>query len=349
MILPGSYLYSLMLLTLGFLLIGSWACTYKAVSGKWRWELYYFDFAVGAAIVAVALALTMGSFGFDGFSFTDDLRLAGKRQDVFAFGSGVMFNLGNMLILGAMSLTAMSVALPIGMSVGIIVETLADLVINRASSAVFTVAGALALVGAVILLAMAWHEFAMARLMELVKQGKTKSTRRKISMRGILLSVIGGVFLGGSQPFLIVARVENIGLGPYSVGFIFALGMLFSTFVLNLFFINLPVAGEPVDVVEYFRAKAQMHFPGLLGGALFMAGTEANLVVARVEGAAQVTSLVGYSMMQAAILVAMLLGLGYWKELGGSGSKVRGQMGIAMFLIVAGIGLAAFGLPVPGR
>jgi glucose uptake protein len=91
MILPGNYITTLILLILGMLCFGSWAATYKSTGPKWRFELYYFDFAIGLILAATILALTFGSFGFDGFSFTDDLRLAGKRQDLLGLAAGATF------------------------------------------------------------------------------------------------------------------------------------------------------------------------------------------------------------------------------------------------------------------
>src|ERR1700688_3569246 len=121
MVLPGSYAAVLILLTLGMLGWGMWANAFKAGGSKWRFELFYFDFAIGIALAATVLALTAGSLGFDGFSFTDDLRLAGKRQDFFAFCAGLIFNLGNMLLLAAASIAGLTVAFPVAMGCAVIV------------------------------------------------------------------------------------------------------------------------------------------------------------------------------------------------------------------------------------
>jgi glucose uptake protein len=349
MILPGSYLYSLVLLTVSLLLVGSWANTFKAARGKWRYELYYFDFAAGAFVLALIASLTVGSLGFDGFSFSDDLRLAGKRQDMFAFLAGGLFNAGNMLIVGGMSLTALSVALPIGLSTGLIVASVADLLINRQASPWYVLGGALALIVAIVFMALAWHEYAMERLLDLVRQGKTKSTRRTVSLKGIVLSVAGGVLLGAAQPLIGMAREGDGGLGPYALGFVFAIGILISTFVLNLFLMNLPVAGEPIDVVAYFQAKATQHVWGILGGMLLMAGVLANLAVARTEGAASVPASIVLAITQSAIVLAMIWGLVAWGELRADGTRVRSWVGLGLVLAIAGIGLCSLALPVPTR
>ena len=72
MILAPTPLFAMLLMVLGILCWGSWAATFK-FSGKWRFELYYFDFAIGLAAAAVLIAFTFGNLGFDGFSVVDDL------------------------------------------------------------------------------------------------------------------------------------------------------------------------------------------------------------------------------------------------------------------------------------
>src|ERR1022692_3084926 len=100
MILPGSYGVVLTLLIVGMLAWGAWANLFKAAGGKWRFELFYFDFAVGVLLAAVVIAMTAGSLGFDGFSVRDDLQVAGKRQDLWGFTAGGGFFLGGMFFLG---------------------------------------------------------------------------------------------------------------------------------------------------------------------------------------------------------------------------------------------------------
>src|SRR3982751_2589140 len=108
MILPQSYTGVLILMILSLLCLGSWASAFK-FAGKWRFELFYFDFAVGLLIAAIIYAFTVGNLGYDGFSFLDDLQHAGKRQWMYGFMAGMIFNLGNMLLLAAVSVAGISV------------------------------------------------------------------------------------------------------------------------------------------------------------------------------------------------------------------------------------------------
>src|SRR5262245_36404269 len=108
MILPQTSTQTLILMIISLVCLGSWAITLK-MTGKWRFELYCLDFALGAMIAVAIYAATLGSLGFDGFSFSDDLLHAGKRQLFFAFLAGTVFNLGNMLLIASISVAGMAV------------------------------------------------------------------------------------------------------------------------------------------------------------------------------------------------------------------------------------------------
>ena len=61
MLLPQSLMATLIVMIFGMLCLGTWAITYK-LSGNWRFELYYFDFAFGvlveSGLVAAGSTLT---------------------------------------------------------------------------------------------------------------------------------------------------------------------------------------------------------------------------------------------------------------------------------------------------
>ena len=88
MTLPQSYIATLVLMILGMICWGSWANTYK-MAGSWRFELFYFDYAIGFMLAAALAAFTLGTMGSDGFQFLDDIGQTGKRNIFYAFGGGV--------------------------------------------------------------------------------------------------------------------------------------------------------------------------------------------------------------------------------------------------------------------
>ena len=343
MILPGSYIAALLLLIAGMVGWGMWANLFKAAGGKWRFELFYFDFAIGVLLAATVVALTAGSLGFDGFSFSDDLRLAGKRQDLFGFAAGVVFNLGNMLMLAAVSITGMAVAFPAAMGFALIVGACWNFAANPGGNLALLLGGAVAIGGAIVFDVVAFKTWSAAKLKARVEAGTAKR-KRKTSLKGVFLSLVGGLLLGAFAPLVQLGREGENGLGPYSIGFVFAVGILFSTFVFNLFFMNLPVQGDTVDIAEYLKAKSTRHVLGIWGGIVWYIGMIASLVSVRLEGNAQVPAPVIYVLGQGGIVIATLCGLFLWREYAGADDAVKIRLGLMLFLLLAGIGLFTGGL-----
>jgi len=343
MILPASQVTVFILLILGMLGWGLWANTFKSAGGKWRFELFYFDFAIGAFIGATLLALTAGSLGFDGFSFLDDLRLAGKRQDLFGFAAGVVFNLGNMLLLGAVSVAGMSVAFPVAMGFALIVAAFWNFALNPGGNAVFLFVGVAVVLGAIVLAVLSSKGLALNNPPP-APEGTKKKAKKSSSGKSVFLSLAGGLLLGSFWRLVQMGGAGENGLGPYSIGFIFCLGVLFSTFVFNLFFMNLPVEGEPIDIAEYFRAKINRHVLGVLGGMIWYGGLITSLIAARLEGDAAVSTPITYGLQQAAIVIAALCGVFLWREFDGAKSESRVRLGLMFVLLVIGIGLSSAGI-----
>lgn len=365
MTLPGSYVYTLVLLILSMLCWGSWANTFK-VAGKWRFELFYFDFAVGVFIVALIASFTFGMFGLDGFSVIDDLQLAGKRQDMFAFAAGCVFNLANMLLMGAIAVSGMAIAFPVGIGLALIIGVIISYLMHPVGNPILLGSGCLAILGAIIVDARAWNAYSASKARRSAEAAaaaaaaraadvdakpvpKKKKTAKPVSSgKGIALALAGGVLMGLFYPIVELAKEGENGLGPYTIGLLFALGVLLSTFVLNLFFMNIPVQGQPIEMSEYFKGKASQHLLGLLGGGLWATGAISNFVAARAEGPALVGPAVSYAMGQGATLISALWGLLVWKEFAEAEQNVKTLIGVMLVLFVAGLTAVSLA-PVYGR
>lgn len=341
MILPGSYAATLLILVLSMVCWGSWANTYKLCPPKWRFELFYFDFAFGVFLAAIVAALTFGSLGWDGFSFVDDLRLAGKRSDAYALLAGVIFNLANMLLVGAIAIAGMAVAFPVGIGIALIEGVALNYLINPVGSPALLFTGAGVIMLAIVFDAMAYRNYAIAASVAAAQQGRSRTTRKKTGTKGIVISIVSGLLMGAFYPFVELARAGETGLGPYSVAFVFSVGVLLSTFVFNLFFLNLPLQGKPVDIYDYFRAPLKAHSLGILGGIIWCAGAVSNFVAARASGNAQVGPAVSYGIGQGATMISTLWGLLVWKEFAGADARVRILIGVMLFLFVAGLALVS--------
>ncbi len=343
MLLPQSLMATLIVMIFGMLCLGTWAITYK-LSGNWRFELYYFDFVFGVLVVALLLAFTLGSIGYDGFQFTDDLLHAGKRQWFYAFVAGIIFNLGNMFLMGSLSVSGMSVAFPLAIGGSVVVGTLLNLLLRRGDNPLMMLGGSLLVTAAIVVGGIAYTMLRVQQHEELARSGKAKSLRRPSSAKGILLALIAGLVLGSFAPLIRNAMEGDLGLGPYAVGALFALGMFFSTFAYNIFFVNLPVEGEPADIGEYFKAHPKTHLLGLVGGALWALGATAVLVGPMAPGAPQMANLgapPNYLLAQAFPLIAALWGLLYFKEFRGSTGKTMLMTALMLVFYLGGILLIA--------
>jgi len=313
---------------------GSWANSYK-LAGKWRYELYYFDFAVGVAVVAFLFALTVGNLGYDGFSFMDDLMHAGKRQWLYGLMGGVIFNLGNMILVSAISVAGMAVAFPVAIGVATIVGTALAYAAKPAGHPALLLAGCVLLAAAAAAAALAYRRQAVLRHEELARAGKAASTRRPSSIKGIVLALVSGLLLGSFLPLLNNAREADLGLGPYAVAAVFAMGVLLSTFVFNVFLMNLPVEGEPLEVLDIFKSTLQQHLLGLAGGALWCTGLVTSLAATSASAEAHLGAVTGYFLAQGYALIAALWGILLWREFKGADLRVK-ILAVLMFLLFAG-------------
>jgi glucose uptake protein len=345
MILPHTYLATLAVVFLSMICWGSWANTQK-MAGKWRFELFYFDYAFGVLVTAVIFAITLGSLGFDGFSFTDDLINAGKRYWAMGFGAGVIFNLANMLLVAAIAVAGLSVAFPVGIGLALIIGVIWNYVIKPQGNPILLFVGCALVVGAILVDAIAYRLLEVMKFERLAREGKAKSTRKKVSLKGVFLSLASGVLMGSFYPLVVMGKSnewggtagEN-GLGPYGIGFVFALGVFLSTFVFNLFFMNLPVEGEPLEFLDYFKGLPRQHLLGVLGGAIWCTGTIANFVGSSAPEQVQIGPAISLALGQGATMVSALWGLLVWKEFAGADMRIKALLVMMFILFIGGLGM----------
>ena len=341
MILPQTYLAALLVTILSMLCWGSWANTYKASKG--RFELYYFDFALGMLAFGLIIAFTAGTMGFDGFTFVDDMFHAGKRQWFYAFIGGVIFNVANMLLLGAVAVSGMAVAFPISIGLAIIISFVSGFASKSISgNPAMIFGGCVLILAAIIVCATAYRAISDVRHEEEARAGRAKSTRRPVPVKGIAIAVVSGVLMGLFFPLLQMAGQGDVGLGPYSIGALFAIGVFFSTFVFNLFFMNIPLQGEPVDFMDYFRGRPSSHVMGWLGGGIWIVGGVAAFVASAADSA-HIGRGLGGILGQGWPVLAALWGIFTWKEFRGGDAKVKALLGLMILLFVLGLGLASMG------
>ncbi|HKU21320.1 MAG TPA: GRP family sugar transporter [Terriglobales bacterium] len=299
---------------------GSWANTYKGVK-NYRFELFYWDYAVGIFVISLILAFTMGSTGHNAASFLNNVRAADPGNIGYTLLAGVVFNLANLLLVAAIDMAGLAVAFPISIGIALVVGVVLSYGLQPKGSALFLGLGVACALLAVILDGKAY--------------GSLSGAGRSVSRKSIVTSVVSGVLMGLWAPFVTHAMTRGNTLGPYSVAVFLTLGALLSCFIWNIYFMKHPLVGEPVDFTGFFRAPASGHFFGLLGGFIWGLGTVFNMSAANLTGVA-----ISYAIGQSAPMVAALWGIFAWKEFENSGSRAKLYLtfmfvfyGLAIFLV----------------
>src|SRR5580693_117297 len=190
MILPDSYSSALLLIILSMLCWGSWANTFKLTgkpAGKWRFELFYYDYSVGVLLAAVTAAYTFGSMGSE-LSFSDNMLVAGKRNMAYAVAAGMVFNLANMLLVAAISVAGLAVAFPVGIGLALVMGVIWNYFLNPQGNPMLLAAGVTLVMGAIIVDPLAYA--AHGKPAQPVTPAGRATSRPHTSRKGILLSLI---------------------------------------------------------------------------------------------------------------------------------------------------------------
>lgn len=336
MILPHTDIAVLLVMLLGLLCWGSWANAFK-LGGKLRFELFYYDFALGVLVAAGICAYTAGSMGFDGFTVMDDLLNASKHQILSGVAAGALLNFGNMLLMAAVAVAGMTLAFPVAFAVAMVIGGALTYLLSPAGSPSFLVLGGSVLLAAAMLDTLAHRRVGRLRHETLAKAGKARSTRRPRGGKGAALAAVGGLLMGTAYPLLAKAQDVNTGLGPYATGLVVACGVFGATLILNLYFINLPVEGEPLELTDFFRTTLPQHLLGILGGALWFAGLLAFLLVTSPKADIHPNRAIGYGLAQGGPVLAALYGMLVWKEVRDADGRARVLAALMLVLFVLGL------------
>jgi glucose uptake protein len=354
MIVPTTYVAALLITILSMICWGSWANTQK-LSGKWRFELFYFDYSFGVLLTAIIAAFTLGSMNPNELSAMDSFAISGYRNIAYGAAGGVIFNLANMLLVSAIAVSGLAVAFPIGIGLALVIGVILNYILNPQGNPALLFGGAAVVVVAIVVDAMAYriHEknkqpvAAMAAVPEQkrpVARGHREVARPKktsTSVKGIVLSLIAGVLMGSFYPLVEMGKRGDNGLSPYAIALVFAIAVFLSTFVFNFFFMLLPVQGEPVAIRQYFRGTKWQHVLGILGGTIWCVGTISNFVASSAPKNVQVGPAISYALGQGATMISALWGLLVWKEFAGASSKVNQLIVAMMVLFLVGLTMVA--------
>jgi len=300
---PPSLTIALLMMITSAICWGSWANTYKGVK-NYRFELFYWDYAIGIFLISLILALTMGSTGQDASSFLNNVKSADTSNIVSTLIGGAIFNLANLLLVAAIDMAGLAVAFPVSIGIALVVGTILSYALQPKGNAMFLAIGVACALIAVILDGKAY--------------GSLASTGRTVSRKSIVTCVVSGVLMGLWNPFTAYGATRGNALTPYSSVVFLTLGALLSCFLWNLYFMKKPLVGEPVGFSGFFSGPPSGHLLGLLGGVIWGTGTVFNVVAGKATAFA-----ISYAIGQSAPMVAALWGVLAWKEFAGSGPRAK--------------------------
>ena len=321
MFVPHVFSIALLMMITSAVCWGSWANTYKGVK-NYRFELFYWDYAVGIFLISLVLAFTMGSTSNDAASFLNNVHAADGANILYTLAGGAIFNLANLLLVAAIDMAGLAIAFPVSIGIALVVGVLSSYLLQPKGNAGLLAAGVACAVLAVIMDGKAY--------------GSLKKAADAVSKKSIIVCIVSGVLMGLWAPFVAHAMTQGHTLGPYSIGVFLTLGALVSCLVWNVYFMKKPLVGEPVNFREFFRGPASGHMLGILGGAIWGIGTVFNLVAANFTGVA-----ISYAIGQSAPMVAALWGVLVWNEFKGANRKARMFLALMFLFYIFAILLVA--------
>ena len=309
---------------------GSWANTQKLASKTWRFELFYWDYVIGILLFSIISAFTLGSFGDKGRSFMDDLHQADAANIGSALAGGVIFNAANILFSAAIAIAGMAVAFPLAIGLALVLGVLINYYASQKGSPVYLFTGVALIAIAIVINALAYR--------------KASTGNRKVSTKGIVISLIAGVLMSFFYRFIAASmdldNFENPAVGkmtPYTAVFVFSVGIFLSNFIFNTILMKKPLQGEPTGYAAYFKGKFSTHMVGVLGGLIWGIGNSLNLIAAGKAGTA-----ISYGLGQGATLVAALWGVFIWKEFKYAPKGTDGFITAMFLFFIAGLGMIIY-------
>lgn len=323
MFIPTTYAVALFMTVLTMLCWGSWANTQKLCKG-WRFELFYWDYVWGILLIAIVMGFTLGNTNAASpDSFIHNLAAADGGHLLLAFLGGIVFNVANILLVAAIAIAGLAVAFPIGIGLALVIGSVLNYLITPKGNPLLLFGGIVLVCIAIVLDALAYRRIAQDLA---------------VSTKGIVVSLLAGLGMGLFYPFVAKAIKGENHLGPYTVAFVFAIGVLVCTIPLNYIFMRKPVSGDPVSLSDYFKGTGRLHLWGIIGGVIWGVGTISNFVASYAQ---MVGPAISYALGQGATMISAIWGVFVWKEFRGADSAARKLLALMFAFFIVGLACVA--------
>src|SRR5215472_7014 len=186
MFIPHTFGIALLMIITSAVCWGSWANTYKGVK-NYRFELFYWDYAVGIFLISLVLAFTMGSTANDASSFLNNVHSADRSNFFYTFMGGAVFNLANLFLVAAIDMAGLATAFPVSIGIALVVGVVSSYVLQPIGNPLLLAAGVACAIIAVVLDGKAY--------------GSLPSGSRAVSKKSIITCIVSGVLMGIWAPF----------------------------------------------------------------------------------------------------------------------------------------------------
>jgi len=334
MVTVDSYVVAVVMCVVTMLCWGSWANMQKLASKEWRFQLFYWDYAIGVLLLTLLLAVTMGNMGPGGRGFFADLSQASGKYLGFALLGGVIFNIANILLVAAIDIAGLAVAFPVGIGLALVLGVITTYRVDPSGNAFVLFLGVACIGVAILLDALAYK--------------RLSSQGQKTTVKGIVLSVVCGVLMGFFYRWVAQSMPADLAnlhleseagkLTPYTALVFFSLGLFLSNFVFNSVVMAKPFVGEPVPFGDYFKkGNPRLHLIGIVGGIIWSLGMSLSILAGDTAGYA-----ISYGLGQGATMVAALWGVFIWKEFKAAPAGTNKLLTLMFVFYLIGLGLIIY-------
>ena len=180
------------MMALSMICWGSWANTQKA-TGTWRFELFYWDYVWGILLCTLVVGFTLGRTDpTSPDSFLTILGAADTHHLLLGLAGGVVFNVGNILLVAAIALAGLAVPFPIGIGLALVIGATLNYVVSPKGNPLLLFGGIILVSVAIVLDAMAYWQI---------------SPDQKVTTKGIVVSLISGMLIGSFYPLIAMAYI----------------------------------------------------------------------------------------------------------------------------------------------
>jgi glucose uptake protein len=320
---PETYGIALLLMLISMFCWGSWANTQKLTAG-YSFQLFYWDYVIGIVTASLLWGVTLGSLRRGATSFFPSLSHASAAAILYALAGGVIFNVANLLLVASIAIAGMAVAFPVGIGLALVVGVIFNYLVQPRGNPILLFGGLALVVIAIVVDAVAYRR---------------REPTHTASRRGVRLSIASGILMGLFYPFVAKAGIVAHPLGPYTVAFVFAVGVVLCAIPLNSWLMRHPITGErPVSMSGYWQARASWHFWGIVGGMIWCTGALSNFVAshAHVVGPA-----ISYAIGQGATMVSAAWGVFVWREFANAPIGSRRLIPIMFISFICGLTMIA--------